>query len=193
MISLRSATWPWPTVSVRMLTGREGWGSGGCCGSPGRRRPNRDGACVSPPDRADLLADLARTWHAQGWAYAAGRPELAALAWAHARDIEEALMGDGIALTDLGQTTHLGRARRTAARTWRSGGRYSPLQILRGRIKACLDIVQAYGWSDKSGGTHGQGTAVDTAQTSAGIVADARGWCPRGRGAAASGGSGVDG
>ena len=133
-------------------------------------RPRRLSASGGP-----LLADLARTWHAQGWAYtAAGRPELAALAWAHARDIEEALMGDGIALTDLGQTLTSGERAYGCPHMAQWWPVFTRLQILRGRIKTCLDIAQAYGWSDKSGGTHGQGAAVDTAQTSAGIVADAR-------------------
>ncbi|MBK6556171.1 MAG: hypothetical protein IPG16_02795 [Comamonadaceae bacterium] len=124
---------------------------------------------------ASDLTHLARTWHAQGWAYtAAGRPELAALAWAHARDIEEALMGAGIALTDLGQTLTSGERAYGCPHMAQWWPVFTRLQILRGRIKACLDIVQAYGWSDKSGGTHGQGTAVDVTQTDAGIVADAR-------------------
>ena len=83
-------------------------------------------------------------------------------------------MGDGIALTDLGQTLTSGERAYGCPHMAQWWPVFTRLQILRGRIKACLDIVQAYGWSDKSGGTHGQGTAVDTAQTDAGIVADAR-------------------
>ena len=83
-------------------------------------------------------------------------------------------MGDGIALTDLGQTLTSGERAYGCPHMAQWWPVFTRLQILRGRIKACLDIAQAYGWSDKSGGTHGQGAAVDTAQTSAGIVADAR-------------------
>lgn len=83
-------------------------------------------------------------------------------------------MGDGIALTDLGQTLTSGERAYGCPHMAQWWPVFTRLQILRGRIKACLDIAQAYGWSDKSGGTHGQGTAVDTAQTDAGIVADAR-------------------
>lgn len=83
-------------------------------------------------------------------------------------------MGDGIALTDLGQTLTSGERAYGCPHMAQWWPVFTRLQILRGRIKACLDIVQAYGWSDKSGGTHGQGTAVDVTQTDAGIVADAR-------------------
>jgi len=83
-------------------------------------------------------------------------------------------MGDGIALTDLGQTLTSGERAYGCPHMAQWWPVFTRLQILRGRIKACLDIAQAYGWSDKSGGTHGQGTAVDVTQTSAGIVADAR-------------------
>ena len=83
-------------------------------------------------------------------------------------------MGDGIALTDLGQTLTSGERAYGCPHMAQWWPVFPRLQILRGRIKACLDIVQAYGWSDKSGGTHGQGTAVDVTQTDAGIVADAR-------------------
>lgn len=83
-------------------------------------------------------------------------------------------MGDGIALTDLGQTLTSGERAYGCPHMAQWWPVFTRLQILRGRIKTCLDIAQAYGWSDKSGGTHGQGAAVDTAQTSAGIVADAR-------------------
>ena len=83
-------------------------------------------------------------------------------------------MGDGIALTDLGQTLTSGERAYGCPHMAQWWPVFTRLQILRGRIKTCLDIAQAYGWSDKSGGTHGQGAAVDVTQTDAGIVADAR-------------------
>jgi len=83
-------------------------------------------------------------------------------------------MGDGIAMVDLGQVLTSGARAYGCShmRDWLA--LFTRLQVARGRIKRSLDIVQAYGWSDKSGGTHGQGTALDLVQTDAGIVADAR-------------------
>lgn len=121
------------------------------------------------------LTDLARAWHAQGWAYtAAGRPELANLCWAHARDIEEALMGDGVTLVSLGQNLTNGQTAYGCPHLGQWWPVFTRLQILRGQIERRLDIVQAYGFSDKSAGTHAQGTATDITQTASGIVADAR-------------------
>lgn len=51
---------------------------------------------------------------------------------------------------------------------------FTRLQIARRRIKTCLDIVQAFGDSPNSGGTHLQGTALDITQLDAGLIADAR-------------------
>ena len=51
---------------------------------------------------------------------------------------------------------------------------FTRLQIARRRIKTCLDIVQAFGDSPNSGGTHLQGTALDIPQLAAGLIADAR-------------------
>ena len=83
-------------------------------------------------------------------------------------------MGDGIELVPLGQKLANGKPAYGCQHLAQWWPVFTRLQILRGRIKTCLDIAQAYGWSDKSGGTHGQGTAVDVTQTDAGIVADAR-------------------
>lgn len=83
-------------------------------------------------------------------------------------------MGDGIDLAWLGQNLTSGKPAYGCPHLALWWPMFSRLQILRGRIRECLDVVQAYGFSTKSGTTHAHGTAVDTTQTLAGIVADAR-------------------
>ena len=83
-------------------------------------------------------------------------------------------MGDGIELVLLGQKLANGKPAYGCQHMAQWWTLFTRLQSLRGRIKTCMDIVQAYGFSSKSGGTHAQGTAVDITQMDAGIVADAR-------------------
>ena len=83
-------------------------------------------------------------------------------------------MGDGIELVPLGQKLANGKPAYGCQHLAQWWTLFTRLQSLRGRIKTCMDIVQAYGFSSKSGGTHAQGTAVDITQMDAGIVADAR-------------------